>query len=284
MTIFDDLFAVIAQFPSRHATSDPLWRVWKAAAEPAVEATFRGSAEPQPFGPFGTVAMPYFKMGNIDSLHLFGMDELIIFAFYHANRTRYRKVVDFGANIGLHSIMMAKCGFAVRSFEPDPFHIEKLKSNLALNNVASEVHAAAVSLADGKTEFVRVLGNTTGSHIKGAKSNPYGPVDVFEVKLEAAAPHLAWADLAKIDIEGHEAALLTGLPHETWRATDAMLEVGTEDNARQIFAHFKDAPVNLFAQKTGWGKVQSLSDMPTSHRDGSLFLSAKLQMPWGGQG
>lgn len=284
MTTFDDLFTVIGQYPSRHATSDPMWRVWKAAAEPAVEATFRGATEPQPFGPFGTLAMPYFKMGNIDSLDLFGMDELIIFAFYHANRNRYRKAVDFGANIGLHSIMLSKCGFAVRSFEPDPVHLEKLKSNLALNKVAPEVHAAAVSLTDGKTEFVRLLGNTTGSHIKGAKSNPYGPVDVFEVKLEAAGPHLAWADLAKIDIEGHEAALLTGLPHDTWGTTDAMLEVGTDENARQIFDYFKGSSVNLFAQKLGWNKVASLADMPTSHRDGSLFISSKAQMFWDGRG
>ena len=280
MTIFDDLFAVIGQMPLRHAPSDPMWRIWRAAAGPAIAAAFRDSNAPQPFGPFGALAMPYFTMGAIDSLDLFGMDELIIFAFYRANRYRYRKVVDFGANIGLHTIILGRCGYTVRSFEPDPVHLDRLKSNLLANNVTSDVRAAAVSLTDGKTEFVRVLGNTTGSHIKGAKSNPYGPIDTFEVKLEAAAPHLAWADLAKIDIEGHEAALLTGLPHETWRSTDAILEVGTEDNARQIFAYFKDSPIRMFAQKIGWKKVEQLSDMPTSHRDGSLFLSAKTEMPW----
>lgn len=280
MNIFDDLFAVIGELPSRHAPSDPMWRVWKAAALPAIAAAFRESDTPQLFGPFGPISMPYFKMGNIDSLDLFGLDELIIFAFYHANRNRYRKVVDFGANIGLHTILLSRCGFSVRSFEPDPVHLERLKSNMALNNVTSDVHAAAVSLTDGKTEFVRVMGNTTGSHIKGAKSDPYGPIAVFEVRLEAAAPHLAWADLAKIDIEGHEAALLTGLPHDTWRSVDAILEVGTGENAQQIFAYFNGSQVNLFAQKIGWKRVKKLSDMPTSHRDGSLFLTTKGEMPW----
>jgi FkbM family methyltransferase len=280
MSIFDDMFDVIPAFPARHAPSDPLWRILRAAALPAIEAAFRNSKEPSPFGPFGPIAIPYFKMGSIDSLDLFGMDELILFAFYRANRSRYRRVVDFGANIGLHSIILSRCGYSVRSFEPDPVHLERLKNNLALNNATSDVRAAAVSFEDGETEFVRVLGNTTGSHIKGAKASPYGALDVFKVRLEAAGPHLAWADLAKIDIEGHEAALLTHLPHDTWRTTDAVLEVGTEENARQIFAYFEGSAVNLFAQKIGWGRVSCIDDMPSSHRDGSLFLTAKPEMLW----
>lgn len=280
MGFFDDLFAVILEFPERHAPSDPMWRVWRSAALAEVKSRFRKSDAPQPFGPFGEVAMPYLKMGNIDSLDLFGLDELIIFAFYHANRKRYRRAVDFGANIGLHTIILSRCGFQVRSFEPDPLHLARLNANLALNGVESDVRSAAVSLKAGKTEFVRVLGNTTGSHIRGAKLNPYGPMEVFEVKTEAAAPHLAWADLAKIDIEGHEGALLTGLPRKTWAKTDAILEVGSEDNAGSIFDYFAKSDVKMFAQKIGWKRVRALSDMPTSHRGGSLFLTSKAKMPW----
>jgi FkbM family methyltransferase len=282
--MFDDLFELIPQFSERHAPTDALWRIWKAAALPAVEAAFHDAATAQLFGPFGELAFPYVKMGNIDSLDLFGIDELIIFSFYNSNRGRYRNVVDFGANIGLHTIILSKCGFNVRSFEPDPAHLQLLNANLARNNVASDVRAAAVSLKDGVADFVRVIGNTTGSHIKGAKTNPYGPVEVFKVQLEAAGPHLAWADLAKIDIEGHEAALLTGLPHDTWRSTDAVLEVGTEENAREIFAYFSGSAVKLFAQKIGWKQVTAIANMPTSHRDGSLFLTTKPAMPWSSSG
>jgi len=258
-----------------------MWRIWTAAALPAVKTAFGdANASPRDFGPFGPITMPYLKMGNIDSLDLFGLDELIMFAFYNVNRNRYRRVVDFGANIGLHTIMLARCGFEVRSFEPDPFHFEHLKTNLALNDVKSDLRPAAVSLNDGEAEFIRVLGNTTGSHIKGAKADPYGPTEVFKVRLEAAQPHLAWADLAKIDIEGHEAALLTGLPHDTWRSLDAIVEVGTEDNARRIFEYFRLSGINIFAQKTGWAKVTAQSDMPISHRDGSLFVTQKSAMPW----
>ena len=47
--------------------------------------------------------LDYVPMGRIDSLHLFGLDtELVIFAFYQHNKSRYRNVLDIGANIGLH--------------------------------------------------------------------------------------------------------------------------------------------------------------------------------------
>ena len=283
MNLFDDLFAVIPTYPHRHSTLDPMWRLWQAAVAGEVRKQFTGTdPKPVPFGPFGEIAFPYHKMGNINSLDLFGMDELIIFSFYHANRRRYRRAVDFGANIGLHSIVMARCGFELRSFEPDPAHIALLERNLALNGATSELHSAAVSLQAGQHEFVRVLGNTTGSHIAGAKDKPYGDLERFQVTLEAAAPHLEWADLAKIDIEGHEGILLTGLEPATWRNTDAILEVGTPDNAALIFAHLDGSGINIFAQKIGWRRVEKVEDMPTSHRDGSAFLSARPEMPWAG--
>jgi len=282
MTLFRDLFTLIQEHPLRHSKDDGLWRVLRAAARHEVEARFSGS-EPEPvdFGPLGSLVFPYFKMGNIDSLDLFGIDELIILAFYDANRTTYRRAVDFGANIGLHSFAMARCGFEVRSFEPDPVHHGLLKRNLDLNGVEGELHESAISLEPGTAEFVRVLGNTTGSHIAGAKENPYGELERFQVALEAAEPHLRWADLAKIDIEGHEATLLTGLPLSVWETTDAILEVGTADNAEQIHDRFQGSGITLFSQRSGWARVKCLDDMPTSHRDGSLFISARPQMPWG---
>ena len=36
-----------------------------------------------------------------------------MFAFYYRNREFHKKVADIGANIGLHSIVLSKCGFEV---------------------------------------------------------------------------------------------------------------------------------------------------------------------------
>lgn len=228
----------------------------------------------------GPIDIPYFKMGNVDSTDLFCANEMAIFEFYLANRARYRRVLDCGANIGVHSIIMARCGWEVRAFEPDLIHLEQLRHNLRINRVDVEVHASAISLEDGYADFTRVLDNTTSSHLDGAKT-PHGPTEIFKVRTEAAAPHLAWADLAKIDIEGHEAAVITGVPFDIWATTDTIVEVGSERNAALILFFFNNSLINLFSQKIKWRKVEKLEDMPISHRDGSLFITPKPTMPWG---
>jgi FkbM family methyltransferase len=281
MPDLDQLFVELLENPGRHIPGTPTYDNWKKAARVGVEQRFAG-ADPasHPFGPFGSLSLPYFRMGAIDSLDLFGLDELIIFAFYHANRGRYHRVVDIGANLGLHSIILGKYGFSVKSFEPDPKHFSILQENLKANHIATaEPIQAAVSTRDGTAEFVRVLGNTTGSHLAGAKSS-YGDREFFPVTVRSVSPLFAWADLAKIDAEGHEKEILLAASAADLRHLDIIVEIGSEANARAVFEHFTALGVNMFAQKLGWAKAQSAADLPTSHREGSLFISAKPAMPW----
>lgn len=281
MSNFDLLFAALAESPNLHAPGTAFYRFCKPAARAAIEPLFSSPDRiGRDFGPFGTISLPYTRMGAIDSLDLFGLDELIIFAFYHANRTRYRRTLDIGANLGLHSIIMARCGFSVRAFEPDPWHYGILVENLTANGASTvEPVAAAVSTKDGEAQFVRVLGNTTGSHLAGSK-NSYGEREYFTVATRAVQPLFAWADFAKIDAEGHEKELLLTMNRESIDRLDIVAEIGNASNAAAVFQHFESMGVGMFAQKIGWNRVRRLSDMPTSHRDGSCFISAKPDMPW----
>ena len=283
LDMLNGLIEALAEAPSLHRATTGHYRFMNSLCQ----KVFRGSSlsDPQPtpveFAPFGALVFPYQKMGAIDSIDLFGLDELIIFAFYWANRNRYRRTVDIGANLGLHSILMAHNGFSVTAFEPDPVHFDLLKRNLELNGATGVTPIqAAVSDHDGKLEFVRVKGNTTGSHLAGAKINPYGELDRFDVEVRACMAALEGADFAKIDAEGHEVTILSAIPPSRWARLDAMVEVGTTENAHALFAHFRDRPVGLFAQKTGWSRVAQESDIPTSHREGSLFITSKAEMPW----
>ncbi len=266
-----------------HPTSNDTYKVLKKIAKEEVAKLFSDeSKKSKAFGPFGEIAFPFFKMGNINSLDLFGMDELIIFSFYWANRNRYKNVLDIGGNIGLHSIIMSKCGYSVKTFEPDDVHFEKLKENLQLNHCSNvEPIQAAVSTKKGTTQFVRVLGNTTSSHIQGGKT-PYGKLEEFVVKVEDIKEILknSSVDLIKMDVEGHEKEIIQATNHDDWLTLDAMIEVGSDENAEAIFDHLKVIDVNAFAQKKGWKKISSLDDVPTSYRDGSLFISLKPEMPW----
>jgi hypothetical protein len=125
-----------------------------------------------------------------------------------------------------------------------------------------------------------VLGNTTGSHIAGSKEKPYGDLDRVTVSTTDIADIMAWADLIKIDIEGHERQVLLATKHSDWQGTDAFVEVGGVETAFALFEHFQSEGVNVFSQKLNWGKITQAEDIPTSYREGSIFISLKETMSW----
>ena len=281
MSTFDLLFEALAENPALHAPTTAFYKMCKATARTAIQSLFSSPGRiPRTFGPFGEFSLPYTKMGTIDSLDLFGLDELIIFAFYNANRGRYRRVLDIGANLGLHSIIMARCGFFVKAFEPDPWHYRILVENLNASGVSTvEPVGAAVSTRDGEAKFVRLLDNLTGSHLAGSKDS-YGPKEYISVPTRAVGPLFAWADFAKIDAEGHEKELLLTTTLQGMQKLDIIVEIGNAANAEAVFKHFQSTGVGMFAQKIGWDRVKTVSQVPTSHREGSLFISTKPAMPW----
>jgi len=280
--ILKELMSLLPSLPKYHSPGGELQPFLKKVARREIESMFSSpKAGPVDFVPFGKLWFPYHKMGAVDTLNLFDIDELIIFSFYWANRRHYKKVVDIGANLGLHSILLSRCGYTVRSFEPDPWHFKILTKNLGMNKCFNVTpYNAAVSRESGTLEFIRVLGNTTGSHLAGAKSKPYGKLEKFPVKVEAFPALVSWADLVKIDAEGHEKEILLSTEKKHWRKTDAMVEIQNAENAKAVFKHFNKLGVNLFSQKINWGMVKELKDMPVGYKEGSLFISSKSKMDW----
>lgn len=216
--------------------------------------------------------------GGITSDNLFDEKEQALFDFYEASKDRYRKALDIGANIGVHSMLMARQGWEVRAFEPDVVHYARMACNLVNNDPDSHwyvrsPHPMAVSDHDGEETFVRVKGNTTGSHLKGDKQ-PYGETEEFTVNVVDCRPLFAWADFCKMDCEGHEAKLLLTLTPES--RCEFMVEVGNHANANAIYKHIKTLPqYRMFAQRTGWQEVKDVTAMPTHHSHGALFIGAK---------
>lgn len=272
-----NLITVLATCPSLHARSTPFYEAMNWSFESWRQ---RGHTQFE-FGPFGTIKLPFQKMGSVTTVNCFDMDELIIYSLYWSQRHRYRKVIDLGANLGLHSILMRRCGFQVTSYEPDPTHLDILKTNLQLNEINNvEVHACAVSDNTGEEEFVRVCGNTTSSHLKGSKI-PYGPTETFRVPVLHFGD-LPRADLIKVDIEGAEARALCTTNESFWQYTDAVVEVGNENTARRIFDHMNKIKASIYSQKTGWSRVYDYCEMPTSYKEGSIFISNRWP-PFGGE-
>jgi len=281
-SILESLFLALPLLSNQHAPGSKVYALLKQVARREVENLFsEHDSKVKEFKPFGELVFPYHKMGAVDSLNLFDFDELIIFSFYWINRRRYRRVLDIGANIGLHSIILSKCGFEVRAYEPDPQHFEILQRNLALNDCSNvQAFNTAVSSKAGEMEFVRVLGNTTASHLAGSKTNSYGDLERFPVKVEAIEPLITWPDLIKLDVEGHEKEILLTTNRDHWLDTDALVEVENKSNAISIYEYFTTLRVKLFSQKTNWQLVRDVDDMPNSYHEGTLFVTCKSEMPW----
>jgi len=231
------------------------------------------------FGPFGKLYFPYVKMGNIDSLHLFGDTELMILALYWYNRDRWKNVLDIGANLGLHSICMCRMGFNGFAYEPDVEHFARLTTNLDVNLATTIIPIqAAVHTSKGMAKFIRVMNNLTGNHLEGYKDS-YGPKQ--EVLVQTVDCRGLWknADFAKIDSEGNEAELCKTMTSADMKHMDCVLEVRNAANAKEIYNHFSDLMVPMWAQRIDWGRVHHFDDMPKQNRDGSLFVGHVG--PWG---
>ena len=233
-------------------------------------------------GSAGEVSIRNVNFGSITSAHLFGLDELIIFAWYEMNSSRYKKTLDLGANIGVHSMLMSKFGSRVTAYEPDPVHVELFYQTMKDNAVESfELRQKAIGINFEKLNFTRVLGNTTGSHLSGAKARPYGELEVFEVAVDSIRDVVREKyDFIKMDVEGYEVKLISALESEDFNSMEIMLEIGTSENAFEMFTELKRLGIRAFSQKTNWSEVEKIEDLPTSYREGSLFLTACAEMNW----
>lgn len=282
MTVSIDLVDEIARNHFQHSRATQWWEDSNRKFTSSVTQAFSDSTGAFEFGSAGEVSIRNINFGSITSAHLFGLDELIIFAWYEINSSRYKRTLDLGANIGVHSLLMNKFGSSVTAYEPDPVHIALFHQTMKDNAVeVYELRQKAIGINSEKLNFTRVLGNTTGSHLSGAKANPYGKLEEFEVEVDAIRDVVREKyDFVKMDVEGYEIKLISVLQSEDFESMDIMLEIGTSENAVSMFTELKRLGIHAFSQKSNWNEVEKLEDLPTSHREGSLFLTTSAEMNW----
>lgn len=128
-------------------------------------------------------------------------------------------VLDIGANIGLMTLQLARLagpGGRVLAFEPCPYTFGLLAENLRLNGLANtEPHRAVVSSAAGVSQFLdpdlsRIVTMDFG---RFSVSDRLGqrPGRMVETRMLAVDDlALERCDFIKIDVEGHETAVVEG--------------------------------------------------------------------------
>jgi FkbM family methyltransferase len=281
--IFDqNLLTDLASQAGKHSRNSEWWIYTDQQVRSELESIFQKDVVSITIGDVENLRIRNTQFGAIHSKHLFGLDELIIFSWYQLNKNRYKKTLDLGANIGIHSIVMGKMGFDVTAYEPDPVHITIFNSQLLENSVINvSIRERAIANINGVMGFTRVIDNTTGSHLTGAKPNPYGELEYFKVDVDSFADVVEEKyDFIKMDVEGFEAKLFESLKPGQLGETEIMLEVGSMDNAFKVWNEIERLGLNAYSQKENWKKVSEISGIPSSYKEGSLFVSSLEGMPW----
>ena len=225
----------------------------------------------------GSLSFPFYSFGNVTTVDLFNLSELALFRIYKALGSKYDYALDLGANVGLHSMIMSRSGFSnVIAVEADSQYKDFFELNMQSNSIENvELKNVAISNTRGTAIFTRLLGNTTGSHILGSKSEVYGDSNQIEVPTVPIADFIKpnHRVFIKMDIEGHEAVAIQALPSAIWDQIDVCLEIGSSASAEEIFAYAERNSLNLFCERIDWRIAKSAQEMPTNWRGGSVIAT-----------
>ncbi len=141
-------------------------------------------------------------------------------------------VLDVGGNIGLFTLFLVhKYGrdrFAkIHVFEPNPDTFARLRRNLSANGLDGlcEAHMLALSDRAGTVHMEAPRGYSVLSTISDAGTVP---VECKTLDAWRAERVLAAIDLFKVDVEGHEMALLRGAPETLKASRHLFIEVKSE--------------------------------------------------------
>ncbi|WP_192918656.1 FkbM family methyltransferase [Salinigranum salinum] len=115
-------------------------------------------------------------------------------------------VYDVGANVGFYACLLGRIAAEVHAFEPNPHAAADLRRNVASNGLDTvSVHETAVSDASGR-RYLTGRGSPNGRSEISETPTGLAVQSVTLDELETEPP-----DVVKIDVEGHERAVLEGM-------------------------------------------------------------------------
>ena len=165
--------------------------------------------------------------------------------------------VDVGANIGNHTIFMAKFTNAAKvlSFEPNKLAHKYLKKNVKKNNIGNKVQLFELALGAEEGKGSPRITNSLNLGASTFDISRKGRVRI--AKLDDMVPLSSKVGLIKIDVEGLEAEVLKGA-----RST-------IKDNLPELFIEAQDESMKREIEKEilpyGYKLIKRYNFTPTYH-------------------
>jgi FkbM family methyltransferase len=230
------------------------------------------------------IGLPLLKLVNRDIFinHPWTRDKLKLSLFEHKGYWFYRRnrerdemiafgcllspgahVLEVGGHIGFTSLYFANLvapSGKVIVFEPGPNNLEYIRFNIATTN-SIILEAAGCSDQDG--EAILYMDNLTGqnnslvSDFEGLTANAQAapgvqvetmPVRISTIKIDTYCEQSAYQpDFIKIDVEGHELAVLRGAERLLSSGNPPMLMVEVQADHQEIIAMLRNYDYRLFS-------------------------------------
>jgi FkbM family methyltransferase len=156
--------------------------------------------------------------------------------------------VDIGANVGSYTVLAAKLGARVVAVEPIPATFDRLLANVRLNGLESSVTAHRVGLSDRNGTLRFTTDHGTINHVMAATENLAG-TDIEVATLDSILAGLS-PTLIKIDVEGHELAVLNGAGRTL--GSPSLLAVIMETNGSGLRYGISDAQLYELMESRGF--------------------------------
>lgn len=139
-------------------------------------------------------------------------EQLFVFSYLRPGDA----VVDVGANLGIYTVACASLGAQVSAFEPSSSTRRALHRNITINHIADRVRIFADALGETTGAIALTTGLDVGNHLVGGREAT-GTDEMVSIRrldsvVEDEAEWLGTRRIAllKIDVEGHDAAVLRG--------------------------------------------------------------------------
>lgn len=160
---------------------------------------------------------------------------------------------DFGANVGVYSVLAGSVGATVLAVEPVPDSYARLQGNLLLNSVTGRAIQCGLSDSSGTLRFTATLGGL--NHVARPKDAGAIEVDVITGDELVATTGLA-PQVVKIDVEGFELPLLRGSSGLLSKTAAVIIELNGSGKA---YGH-SDGEVHNLLIDAGFGCFDYLPD------------------------
>jgi FkbM family methyltransferase len=173
-------------------------------------------------------------------------------------------IIDVGANIGLHSITMARAMRAegkLLALEPTPKTFEALRANITLNMLLTRIDARQIAAGESSGDmFMHCHPCSLWNSFFAYPGIDTHQMSVQVAPLDALVPAGTPVDLVKIDAEGAELVILKGMRRILSEASD--IAVVLEFSATH-FTRTGTSPAELIEFMAGFGLVPQLVDDQT---------------------